>query len=273
MMREQASQDSLKLDYLLRQGEAAARVGDRAEAETLLRRAVDEYPYSEDAWLALAGVVEDLGEKRTLLRRALDINPASEEARLGLERIAAKLGPSPDDASPGVEEVLGVCGSGRMTTLRCGRCGKPICPDCFVRHPVGLRCKECAQVRKSPVYNLAASDYLVAGLVGLGLSAVVGLLLRFVGGFGFFAIFIGLAVGGGIADLMSRVIRYKRGVGMQVLAGVCLVVGAMLGVLLTSPQLLGFLLRGDVRVVGVLLASLNPFFLLAAIVGAIGRLR
>ena len=166
-----------------------------------------------------------------------------------------------------------MCGSGRMTTLRCGRCGKPICPNCFVRHPVGLRCRECAQVRKSPIYNLGTSDYLIASLVGLGLSAVMGLVLRFLGGFGFFAIFIGLAVGGGIADLMSRSVRYKRGVGMQVLAGVCLVVGAMIGVLLTSPQLLTLLLRGDMRVIAALVASLNPFFLLAAIVGAIGRLR
>ncbi len=259
-MSTSVGKDSLELDGLIRQGEAAARVGDRAEAETLLRRAVNDYPYSEDAWLALAGVVEDLPEKRRILQRVQQMNPASEEARLGLERIAAKLGPAPEDVAAEVDAVTCVCGSGRQTVLRCSKCGKPICPECSVRTPVGLRCKECAAVRKNPFYDLSALDYLKAGSVGLLLSIVGAAVGSLAGGFfGFFTIIIGMAAGGIIADLMSRTVRYKRGLGMQILAGVCIILGA--GLLLVLARPLG------------LRMAINPFYIVAAIVAAVARLR
>ncbi len=264
-MPTRSDKDALELDNLIRQGEAAARVGDRAEAEALLRRATAEYPYNEAAWLALAGVVEDLAEKRTILQRVQHINPASEEARLGLERIASKLGPAPaDTAEDAVEAVPCVCGSGKTTLLRCSKCGKPICPDCSIRTPVGLRCKECAAVRKSPIYSLSARDVLVAGVVGLALSTIAAIIGGSLGGFlGFFTFFVGLAAGGFVADLMSRAVRYKRGVGMQILAVVCLVLGA---------AVLFFLPRGVFGAIG-LRPGFNIFYLIAAIAAAIGRLR
>lgn len=262
-MSTSVGKDSLELDTLLRQGEAAARVGDRAEAETLLRRAVTDYPYSEDAWLALAGVVEDLAEKRRILQRVQQMNPASEEARLGLQRIATKLGPAPEDTAAEVDAVTCVCGSGRQTVLRCSKCGKPICPECSVRTPVGLRCKECAAVRKNPLYDLSALDYLKAFAVGIPLSMLGAVVGSFGGGFfGFFTIIIGMVAGGLIADLMSRAVRYKRGVGMQILAGVCILLGA--GIFLVLPGLLAPLgLR----------AGFNLFYVIAAIVAAVARLR
>ena len=33
------------------------------------------------------------------------------------------------------------------TRLRCSRCGRPICPRCSVRTPVGMRCPDCAGTR------------------------------------------------------------------------------------------------------------------------------
>lgn len=253
--------DDLELSTLLQQGAAAARVGDTAEAETLFRKAVDEYPYSADAYLALAGVVTDLEEKRSLLQHVQKLNPSSEEARLGLERIAAKIGPSPDDgAASNVEAVLCACGSGRMTVLRCGKCGKPICPNCMVRHPVGLRCKECAAVRKSPIYDVKIRDYLVAGAVGLGLSLVAAIAIRFFGGLaGFFIIIIGLPIGAGIADVMSRSVRMKRGLGMQILAAACLILGVGLSSVLFGGR--------------ISFNTITLMFVIAAIIGAVGRLR
>ena len=31
----------------------------------------------------------------------------------------------------------------RETWVSCGRCGKPLCPDCMMHGPVGIRCREC----------------------------------------------------------------------------------------------------------------------------------
>src|SRR5215211_7150639 len=58
------------------------------------------------------------------------------------------------------------------TYLRCGRCEKPICPRCLIQTPVGSRCRDCAQLRKLPMFQVGAIDYLRG--VGGGLAAGIG---------------------------------------------------------------------------------------------------
>ncbi len=36
---------------------------------------------------------------------------------------------------------------GRETNVACSRCARPICPDCMISTPVGMRCPECASQR------------------------------------------------------------------------------------------------------------------------------
>jgi len=81
------------------------------------------------------------------------------------------------------------------TELACGRCGKSICPRCLVYTPVGARCRECANVRRLPQYNISAS-YLARGagaalVTGLVLGGLWGVLLPF--GVSFFLGLLGLA--------------------------------------------------------------------------------
>lgn len=64
---------------------------------------------------------------------------------------------------------------GVETTLRCGRCERPICPRCVVHTPVGARCRQCAQVRRLPTYTLTPA-YALRGLgAGVGVGLAVGL--------------------------------------------------------------------------------------------------
>lgn len=231
--REQAV---FEADQLTQRAVAAAQVGDNDEAEECLRQATDLNPDNAEAWLWLARVVDDLHEKQAYFQRVLALDPYNERAKLGLERVEDKLGISP--SAEGAEEVS-YCTwhPDRETRLRCNRCGRPMCPECAVRHPVGLRCKECIKETRSPVYNVAVRDYLIAGIVGLFLSTIAGLIVPMVTGFGFFgwflAIVIGPAVGAGIADLMGRVVR-KRGRRLGILAGVCLVLGVIVAGMLVT---------------------------------------
>lgn len=232
-------------DQLTQQAIAAAQAGDNEEAEELLRQATDLDPESAEAWLWLARVVDDLPAKQTYFQRVLELDPYNDRARLGLDRVEEKLGVAGRDGGGAQEEAdVYYCTwhPDRETMLRCNRCGRPMCPECAVRHPVGLRCKECIKDTRSPIYNVAVRDYLVASGVGLALSTVAGVFVPLVTGFGFLgwflAIIVGPSVGAGIADLMGRVVR-KRGRGLGVVAGICLVLGVMIGGVIMRQNLLG----------------------------------
>lgn len=169
----------------------------------------------------------------------------------------------------------------RETLLRCNKCGKPICPECAIRHPVGLRCRECAQLRRIPTYALSPRHYLLALAVGLP-SAIVGVVtgsifssfisIPLIGGF--IPWIIAFAVGLLTAEAISRATGYKRGVGLQVVAAICVVLGYFIG----NPLALlatGYLLVGRIVLVP-FWAWINPYsiiYLILAILAAVGRLR
>jgi len=48
------------------------------------------------------------------------------------------------------------------TNLRCGKCGKLICPKCMIQTPVGARCLDCARLYKLPTYQVSTKYYLRA---------------------------------------------------------------------------------------------------------------
>ena len=112
------------------------------------------------------------------------------------------------------------------TELRCGRCEALICPRCLVHTPGGVRCPDCAQLRRPPMYELSAGHYLRAALVSVPLAVAFGLagaiLLRPGPAAGFFALIIALiggsAAGSAAAAAIARVTGGKRGMAMQLFA-------------------------------------------------------
>jgi twitching motility two-component system response regulator PilG len=77
---------------VLREGVTAAKRGDKAQARTLLRRAAEEDPENEAAWLWLAGVTETPAESMTCLQRVLKINPRNDQARKGILSLRLQAG-------------------------------------------------------------------------------------------------------------------------------------------------------------------------------------
>jgi hypothetical protein len=112
-----------------------------------------------------------------------------------------------------------------MTGLRCSRCGKPICPQCGVRTPVGLRCPECAGVRGLPTYQTSSNVLLKAGAAGLAVAVVVGVIWGFIPDWGFY---LSLALGFGVAEAMARMANYKRGRDLQVVAMAMVALGLVI---------------------------------------------
>ncbi|HET8522359.1 MAG TPA: hypothetical protein VFL82_03940 [Thermomicrobiales bacterium] len=112
-----------------------------------------------------------------------------------------------------------------MTGLRCSRCGKPICPRCGVRTPVGLRCPDCAGVRGLPTYRTDSSVLAKSALCGLGVAVVVGVIWGYLPTWGFY---LSLALGFGVAEAMAWASRAKRGLDLQIVGMLMVVVGLVI---------------------------------------------
>ncbi|MGE0134614.1 MAG: hypothetical protein AB7L91_10945 [Dehalococcoidia bacterium] len=118
--------------------------------------------------------------------------------------------------------------------LRCGRCEKLICPRCLVYTPGGVRCRDCAQLRRPVMYELSTTHYLRAAGAAVGVGVVVGiiggLLLPPTARVPLFGLFLALFAGSGIGSLMAEAItratRGKRGTSVQSIALGGVVVGA-----------------------------------------------
>ena len=120
------------------------------------------------------------------------------------------------------------------TDLRCGKCGRPICPRCMVQTPVGARCPDCAKVRRLPTYEVSARHYLIAAGVGLGVAAAVGVCWALLWGLLphlYLYLLLAAAAGYAIGELVSLSINRKRGRGLQAIAASCMVVSFGIGFL------------------------------------------
>jgi len=61
------------------------------------------------------------------------------------------------------------------TSLRCNKCGKPICARCAVRTPTGYRCRECVRGLMKTFDTAKWYDYLL----GAGTALILGLIASF----------------------------------------------------------------------------------------------
>lgn len=148
------------------------------------------------------------------------------------------------------------------TNLRCGKCGKPICPKCMVQTPVGARCPDCAQLRRPPQYTVSPGQYFIALGAALGLGAGLGFFWGFLSLFlplVFYLNFIVFAgVGYAVGEVTGVAVNRKRGAGLQFVAAL----GVFVAFLTAQFRFVqaGFLLFSP-------LALLNPWNWLALALG------
>lgn len=119
------------------------------------------------------------------------------------------------------------------TNLRCGKCGKPICPKCLVQTPVGARCRDCARLQILPTFQVTSSYYLRAigtavcmafacGAAWWRINTLwlpIGLDFLLASGFGYV-----------IGEVVGRSVNRKRGRGLAVTAGAGLVLSFLISI-------------------------------------------
>lgn len=125
-----------------------------------------------------------------------------------------------------MSEAALVCANhpNRETTLRCNRCGKPICVGCAVQTPVGYRCKECVRGQQS---KFETAGMLRLGAAGLVAAVGAGLGSFLLGFLGFWGLLLAPVAGGAIAELVRWAVRRRRSRRLPVAAAS----GAAIGVL------------------------------------------
>ena len=111
------------------------------------------------------------------------------------------------------------------TNLRCGRCDDLVCPQCMVHTPVGVRCKECANVKRIPTFDVSGSYLTRAIIAGVAIAVVGGVLFVVLVNLDLFVrvrflstvaiVGIGYAIGEGISLSVNR----RRGRRLQFVAG------------------------------------------------------
>ncbi len=134
------------------------------------------------------------------------------------------------------DEVTCARHRGVATRLRCAACDTPICPDCAVEAPVGMRCPDCARpdrgagLRRRPdQIGRAAGVALLGALVGGALIGGVRLLLP-IGGL-IVAYVVGLQVGQRVRTAASgNTVDVVRGIALTGAAASALVAEVVIAV-------------------------------------------
>jgi hypothetical protein len=139
---------------------------------------------------------------------------------------------------------------GVETSLRCNRCGKPICAKCAVRTPTGYRCKECVRGQQKLFETAEWFDYLL----GAGTAAILGFISSLLAGFvsglsfiGWILIIVGAPTAGMlIAEGVRLVIRKHRSRPLFITIASAVVIGALPVIIfnLVSFNLFGLIFQG-----------------------------
>ena len=123
------------------------------------------------------------------------------------------------------------------TSLRCNKCGKPICARCAMRTPTGYRCKECVRGQQKIFETAGWVDYALgfasAGILSFLASLLVGLISGIAGFFAWFIIAAAApTVGIAIAEAVRFVTRRHRSKPLFFTVAAAVVLGALPSILI-----------------------------------------
>ena len=221
-----------------------------AERKRCLERIVELDPDNVEAQTELARLQEELAA----IREALETKQAEAQEAPPVEMPAGEGISPPEvksmDIRPDItdemrrqwEETVAagkplVCinHAERETSLRCNRCGVPICAKCSVRTPVGFRCVECVRGQHTSLFTAQWYDYPLAAFLSLLLSVPAAVLAGRAGWW--FALIISPLAGGIIGRIVHRAVGRRRGRWIWLTVGVCIVAGALVALVTSQSSL------------------------------------
>jgi hypothetical protein len=147
------------------------------------------------------------------------------------------------------------------TLVSCSNCGDPICPDCMVPAPVGIKCRSCARMPRSARVRLRPDRAVRAVGAALAVVVVGGLALASLAAspFGFFGFLVAYGVGRGTGELVLRAAGRFRGEATGAIAAAG-ALGAYLAPFLLVPLVYGDSFSRRFGVIEVVLGAVAGFF-------------
>ena len=115
------------------------------------------------------------------------------------------------------------------TLLRCGRCEKPICPDCTVMGPVGARCRDCSALRHTHIYQVDPKRLPAAWLAGSAAGFASAYLLELLSAGYLGAFWLMFLAGSAAGEIVLRVSGRKRGIVIEAVTGTSVGAGFVAG--------------------------------------------
>ncbi len=112
----------------------------------------------------------------------------------------------------------------RETAVSCSNCERPICTDCMVYTPVGIKCPECARLPRSAIVRMRPDRAARAVLAALGVGAAMGVGIVILQDVGlFFALILGWLIGIGMGEVVLAASgRYRAPATGLIAAGGCI---------------------------------------------------
>jgi hypothetical protein len=125
------------------------------------------------------------------------------------------------------------------TNVTCGKCGTPICPRCMVETPVGMRCPDCASLKKLPTFQLSFQHYIRAIGAGLGIGIACGFAwwaIDLILPFFFLRLLIAGGAGYAVGEIISLSVNRKRGTALAVIGGISATISFTIAIVLSIPH-------------------------------------
>lgn len=138
---------------------------------------------------------------------------------------------------------------GKETLLRCNKCERPICTQCAVQTPTGYRCKDCVRDQQKKFNNTHSVDFVIAALVGAGLSFVASYIAAFLG---FFTVLAAPLIGTGIAEAIKRLTGNRRSMAFFNTATAAVIVGSLPLLLIRILPIISGFAAGKFNIFGLL---------------------
>jgi hypothetical protein len=144
----------------------------------------------------------------------------------------------------------------RETTLRCNRCGNPICTACAVRTPVGYRCRTCVRQQQKVFETARWHDFVTAFVVAAVIIGAGSILSSMIG---FFILFAAAFVGNIAARIVNWAVRHRRSRYLWIAAAAGGVAGCLPGLLIAVlPMIFFFFQSGGEYLFSYLMGLLWP---------------